>query len=126
MQGTDTAGGDGRFRASDLLKQVMIGGLAISPDGLTLVYSRSVIEEGKLRKRLWRVPHSGGDATPLTSTEGCDSRPSFSPDGRSLLFLSDRSSTGDHRFCRCRSVLPRRRVSTRGATFMKSALSGFA
>ena len=44
-----------RFRARDLLRQVMIQDLTISPDGATVVYGRRTIEDGKYRKRLWAV-----------------------------------------------------------------------
>src|SRR4051812_31823293 len=90
MKGVDSPAARSPFRAEDLLKQVMILEAVVSPDGAFVVYSRSVIEEGKLRKRLWRVPFEGGESTPLTTTDGCDGQPRISPDGRSLLFLSDR------------------------------------
>ena len=91
MDVPQTTDASGRFSAGDLLKQTMIQDLAVAPDGSCAVYSRSVIEEGKIRKRLWRVPFDGGEATQLTTTAGCDGQPRFSPDGRSFLFLSDRS-----------------------------------
>ena len=53
-------GGLKRFRAGDLLQQVMIQDLALSPDGTTVVYGRRTIEDGKYRKRLWAVPYDGG------------------------------------------------------------------
>ena len=82
-----------RFHPAELLKQAMIQELAVSPDGATVVYSRRVVEDGKYRKRLWRVPFAGGESEPLTSADACDSLPRFSPDGRTLLFLSDRRGT---------------------------------
>ncbi len=79
------------FRPADVLKQVMIQGLALSPDGETVVYSRRTIEQGKYRSRLWRVPYRGGRAEQLTFADAEDGQPRFSPDGSTLLFVSDRS-----------------------------------
>src|SRR4051812_3187714 len=35
---------------------------------------------------LWSVPRSGGAATRLTSAQGVESRPFFSPDGKTIAF----------------------------------------
>ena len=80
-----------RFRPADLLKQVMIQDLAVAPDGERVVYARRTIEDGKYRKRLWRIAWRGGRPEQLTAAEANDGAPRFSPDGRTLLFLSDRS-----------------------------------
>jgi dipeptidyl aminopeptidase/acylaminoacyl peptidase len=77
------------FRPKDVLKQVLLQAVALSPDALSVVYGRRTIERGKYRSRLWRVPYSGGRPEQLTSGEA-DSRPRFSPDGATLLFLSRR------------------------------------
>lgn len=79
-----------RFAPPDLLKQAMIQDLAVDPTGSFAVYSRRVIEDGKYRSRLWRVSLGGGEPTPLTRADANDSAPRVSPDGASLLFLSDR------------------------------------
>jgi dipeptidyl aminopeptidase/acylaminoacyl peptidase len=78
------------FRPRDLLRQVQIQELAVSPDGEWVVYARRTIEDGAYRKRLWRVPWRGGKAEQLTHGD-LDARPRFSPDGSSLVFLSGRS-----------------------------------
>jgi dipeptidyl aminopeptidase/acylaminoacyl peptidase len=82
------------FTPSKLLEQAMIQEIAVSPDGRTIVYSRRVVEDGKYRKRLWRVPAAGGAAEQLTSADANDGSPRFSPDGKTLLFLSDRAGSG--------------------------------
>src|SRR5258708_36709094 len=79
------------FQAKDLLDQVVIQGLAVSPDGESVVYVRRTVEDNKYARRLWRVPFKGGRPEQLTSAKSNDTRPRFSPDGRSLLFISDRS-----------------------------------
>jgi dipeptidyl aminopeptidase/acylaminoacyl peptidase len=80
-----------RFRPADLLRQVMIQDLAVAPDGSGVAYSRRTIEKGKYRRRLWRAGFERGAAEPLTAADASDGSPRFSPDGKNLLFLSDRS-----------------------------------
>ncbi|HEX6701575.1 MAG TPA: S9 family peptidase [Gaiellaceae bacterium] len=79
-----------QFRPRDLLRQVQIQELDVSPDGEWVVYTRRTIEGNAYRKRLWRVPWRGGRPEQLTNGE-LDARPRFSPDGSSLVFLSRRS-----------------------------------
>ncbi len=86
-------GSQPRFQPKDLLKQVMIQHLALAPDGSSIVYSRRTIEDNRYRSRVWRVGYEGGRAEKLTTAAASDSRPRFSPDGRRLLFLSDRSGS---------------------------------
>ncbi len=80
------------FRPADLLREVLISELAVAPDGSAVVYARRTIEAGEYRKRLWVVPWRGGRAERLTGGDR-DEQPRFSPDGRTLLFLSSRSGS---------------------------------
>jgi imidazolonepropionase-like amidohydrolase/Tol biopolymer transport system component len=54
----------------------------ISPDGRTLVFD--------LLGDLYTMPAAGGKATPLTRGMAFDGQPRFSPDGRKVVFVSDR------------------------------------
>ncbi len=56
--------------------------VAISPDGESLVFTAL--------GHLFRVPESGGKATQLSFGPWYDSDPIVSPDGRSVVFVSDR------------------------------------
>ena len=44
---------------------------------------------------LWTVPLAGGDARLLVSHASNESQPSYSPDGKTLAFVSDRTGGGD-------------------------------
>jgi imidazolonepropionase-like amidohydrolase/Tol biopolymer transport system component len=54
----------------------------ISPDGQTLVFD--------ILGDLYTMPIAGGQATPLTRGMGVDVQPRFSPDGKKVVFVSDR------------------------------------
>jgi Tol biopolymer transport system component/imidazolonepropionase-like amidohydrolase len=57
--------------------------LDVSPDGEAIVFD--------LLGDLYLMPSTGGDATRLTSGMAHDMQPRFSPDGSTLVFVSDRS-----------------------------------
>jgi Tol biopolymer transport system component len=54
----------------------------VSPDGRTLVFD--------ILGDLYTMPIEGGRATPLTRGMAMDAQPRFSPDGRKVVFTSDR------------------------------------
>src|SRR5690348_16855352 len=59
--------------------------LDVSPDGKTIVFD--------LLGDIYTVPMAGGSATRITSGSGFDGQPRFSPDGKSIVFVSDRSGS---------------------------------
>src|SRR6476660_10497999 len=61
--------------------------LDVSPDGRTIVFD--------LLGDLYTIPIAGGTTTALTSGIAYDAQPRFSPDGKSVLFTSDRDG-GDN------------------------------
>src|SRR2546421_3215379 len=79
------------FEPKDVLNQVLISTLAVAPDGSSVVYVRRTVEDGKYARRLWRVSFDGGAPDQLTSAVAGDGRPRYSPDGKNVVFISDRS-----------------------------------
>src|ERR1044072_4357078 len=79
------------FQGKDILQQVLIAGLAVAPDGSSVVYVRRTVEDGKYVRRLWPTNFEGAAPEQLTSAKANDGRPRFSPDGRRLVFVSDTS-----------------------------------
>src|SRR5919109_3304697 len=57
--------------------------LDVSPDGKTIIFD--------LLGDLYTMPIDGGTATRIMGGLSFDSQPVFSPDGRTIAFLSDRS-----------------------------------
>src|SRR5205823_11986023 len=73
------------------LQQVVISSVAVAPDGSSAVYVRRTVEDDKYARRLWRVGFDGAAPDQLKATNAADGRPRFSPDGKNLAFISDRS-----------------------------------
>ncbi len=59
--------------------------LDLSPDGRTIVFD--------MLGDLYTVPVTGGAATRITSGSPFDGQPRFAPDGRAIVFVSDRSGS---------------------------------
>jgi len=59
--------------------------LDLSPDGKTIVFD--------LLGDLYTLPIAGGEATRITDGQAYDMQPAFSPDGKKLVFISDRNGS---------------------------------
>lgn len=81
------------FEVADLYRLVGVEEPVIAPDGSAIVYklTRSDLPAMKRTSNLWRVAPDGSGSRPLTTSDANDSAPAFSPDGRTLGFISTRS-----------------------------------
>ena len=68
---------------------------SISPDGKWVLFSTSTpdIEENSSSSDLFLVPLEGGELRRLTASEGADYNGVWSPDGKSIAFLSSRNGS---------------------------------
>lgn len=74
-------------------RQVALSLPALSPDGTRVVYVRRTVQGGAYRAGLWIVSARGGRPRRLTGGAHSDTHPSWSPDGRTIAFLSDRGES---------------------------------
>src|SRR5882672_6436504 len=65
----------------------------LSPDAQSVAYvvKTALLKTDKNEERIWMVPRSGGDAIALTAEGVSSSHPRWSPDGKSIAFLSERN-----------------------------------
>lgn len=76
----------------DILAMRSLSELTCAPDGRQAAYVASVadVKSDKRRSVIWLADMAGGAALQLTGSEDSASAPAFSPDGKTLAFLSKR------------------------------------
>lgn len=83
------------FSVNDLLSLKRIADPEVSPDGKWVAYTlrEPNIEENKFSSHIWIVSTDGGEPRQLTNHEKGESRAKWSPDGKSIAFLSARGGS---------------------------------
>lgn len=77
----------------DYMRFEFVGAPVLSPDGRSVVFPLTKIDEKQNRRRtsLWIVPYDGSAAPRMLTAEGSNANsPAFSPDGKTLAFVSAR------------------------------------
>jgi dipeptidyl aminopeptidase/acylaminoacyl peptidase len=89
---TADAQGKRAFALNDWYKLNVLSQPAMSPDGSRIAFTvQTVIErENKYHREVWVVPTAGGEPQRFTSPSTESSNPRWSPDGKFLLFTSQR------------------------------------
>jgi dipeptidyl aminopeptidase/acylaminoacyl peptidase len=77
----------------DLFRFKRVADPQISPDGTQVVYMVTTVDlpGNRTSSSLWLVSTKGGKPRPLTTTTKSDRHPRWSPDGKHILFESNRS-----------------------------------
>jgi dipeptidyl aminopeptidase/acylaminoacyl peptidase len=80
------------FEIADYFRTVFPGALDVSPDGKYAVFAirKYNLEEDKSWSELWIMATDGSGLRQLTSASHNDTSPAFSPDGKQIVFVSDR------------------------------------
>src|SRR5262249_31549753 len=83
------------FDAREMMKLKRLADPQVSPDGMRVAYTATEVEmpSGGRNADIWVVPVAGGEPRRITTDPKSDSRPRWSPDGKTLGFLSSRDGS---------------------------------
>mgnify|MGYP000844884027 FL=1 len=114
-----------RITADDLYHLQIVSDPQISPDGQHVVFCVQTVDEASEKKynHLWLVAVDGSQpARQITFGSQRDSHPRWSPDGRSIAFLSNRADEKQVQIYR----LPRDGGEAQPLTKLNGAIAGFS
>jgi dipeptidyl aminopeptidase/acylaminoacyl peptidase len=83
------------FSVHDMVAMERLGDPQPSPDGKQVVFTRRTYDaaENKTRTNLWMVSIDGLSLRQVTSAKATDGSPRWSPDGRTIAFISNRGGS---------------------------------
>lgn len=83
------------MQLEDLFTIQRVSDPQLSPDGKTVAYVVTVVDKAanKTNSDIWLIPTAGGTASQLTNSPKHDRHPRWSPDGKTILFESNRNGS---------------------------------
>jgi len=81
------------FTIADLYHIKSVGGIQISPDGSKIAFTvtKYFLKEGKSNSEIYIMDADGSQLRQMTNDPASDTHPRWSPDGTTLLFVSNRN-----------------------------------
>ncbi len=112
------------FNLDDLALERDVSDPEVSPDGALVAYSvrTTDLKEDKHETHIWRTSWDGKETVRLTTGKESETTPRWSPDGRSLAFLSER---GDENDATQLWILPRSGGEAEKLTELKGGVEDF-
>jgi dipeptidyl aminopeptidase/acylaminoacyl peptidase len=92
-----SAAGKRAFSIEDLGRIKSISEVSVSPDGKSILYvvTTSDLPRARRASQVWRMDIDGGNAREVTPPDSGASSPRWSPDGRSILFISAKEGSSN-------------------------------